>query len=387
MGPPTPAELDAMRVVVRRAMEDGAFGLATALIYPPGSFTSTEELIALARAMAPYGGLYVTHLRSEGDRLLEALDEALRIGREGGVSVEVYHLKAAGRRNWPKAWAALAKIDSARAAGLDAQANMYPYVAAGTGRAACLPPWAASEGTLLDNLRGPDARARVRAAALRERGEWENLCALAGAEDVLILGVAQAETRRWAGRRLAEVAAAQGRRWADAAMDLLLAEGRDIGAIYYLMSEDHVALQLARPWMKFGTDAGGVDPDSARGLVHPRAYGTYPRILGRYVREAGVLGLEDAVRKATSAVALRLSIRDRGVLREGYYADVVVFDPATVADRATFERPHQLSRGVRDVFVNGVGVVRAGRHTGAKPGRVVRGPGYVRPRGAGKRAR
>jgi dihydroorotase/N-acyl-D-amino-acid deacylase len=376
LGEPTPAELDTMRAVVRRAMEDGALGVASALIYPPGNFAGTAELIEIARAMAPYGGVYVTHMRSEADHLLEAIDEAIRIGREGGVPVEIYHLKAAGRRNWPKAALAVAKIDSARAAGLDIQANMYPYTAAGTGLSSCLPPSASADDKLLDNLRDPETRARIRAEAMQQTTDWENLCQLATPDGVLVLDVRKPENQAYAGKRLSEIAAAMGKDWLETAMDLLVSEEHRIFTVYFLMSEDNVSLQLRQPWLKFGSDAGGEDPDSSRGLVHPRAYGTYPRIVGKYVRDEGVLTLEDAVRKATSAVATRLSIQDRGILREGFFADVVVFDPARIADQATFEQPHQLSAGVRDVFVNGVAVVRDGRHTGAKPGRVVRGPGY-----------
>lgn len=373
----TPAELDTMRAVVRNAMEDGAFGLGSALIYPPANYVSTEELIELARAMAPYGGLYITHMRSEADTWLEAIDEALRIGREGGVPVEIFHLKAGGRRNWSKAPAAIAKIDSARAAGQDVQADMYLYIAGGTGLDACLPPWAAADGKLFSNLEDPATRIRIRAEMDREQQEWENLCQLATPEGVLVLGLLRPETKPLAGKRLAEIAAIQGKPWQETIMDLLLAERQRIGTIYFMMTEENVRLQLQQPWIKFGTDAGGVDPDSTTALVHPRTYGNFTRLLGKYVREERVIPLEDAIRKATSAVATRLSIMDRGVLRPGMWADIVVFDPATIADRATFEAPHQLSVGVREVFVNGVAVVRAARPTGAKPGRIVRGPGWT----------
>lgn len=375
-GAASPAELDSMQMVVRNAMEDGAFGVASALIYPPGNYAGTEELIELARAMAPYGGVYITHMRSEADAWLQAIDEALRIGREGGVPVEIYHLKAGGRRNWHKTGPAIAKIDSARAAGQDVQANMYAYIAGGTGLSACLPPWASADGRLIDNLKDPATRARIRAEVDRIQDEWENLCQLATPDGVLVLGLLKAENRVHAGKRLSEIATALNRPWQEAIMDLLISEEQRIGTIYFMMSEENVRTKLRQPWIKFGTDAGGVDPDSARGLTHPRAYGNYPRILGKYVREEAVLTLEEAVRKASSAVATRLSITDRGLIRPGFWADLVVFDPATVGDRATFEQPHQLSVGIRDVFVNGVGVVRNGTHTGAKPGRVVRGPGF-----------
>jgi len=377
-GSPTPAELDTMRAAMRRAMEDGAFGLATSLIYAPGNFATTEELVEMARTIAPYGGVYITHLRSEGDRFLEALDEALRIGREGGVPVEVYHLKAAGERNWPLGARAIAKIDSARAAGQDITADIYPYPAAGTGLTSCLPAWASADDQLFDNLRDPVMRARIRAEMVSEYSDWENFCVLAGPAGVMVRGLRRPENQEWAGRRLSEIADGRDQHWADAAMDLILSEEGRVSTMYFLMSDENVALKMRQPWVSFGTDAGGMDPTTARGLAHPRAYGTYPRILGKYVREEGVITLEEAVRKASSAVATRLGIRDRGLLREGMFADIVVFDPETVTDRSTYEEPHQLSVGIEHVYVNGVAVVRDGEHTGALPGRVVRGPGYGR---------
>lgn len=375
-GEPTAAELDTMQATLVRAMEDGAFGLATGLIYPPGSFSSTEELIQVSRSMAPYGGIYITHLRSEGDHLLEAIDEAIRIGAEAGVPVEIYHLKAAGQRNWPLAESAITNIHAARAAGLDVTANIYPYPAAGTGLTSCLPDWASADGQLYQNLRDPDMRARIRAEMVREFSDWENFCVLAGPEGVMPVGFNRAENSQWIGRRLSEIAEAQDKHWADAAIDLLVSEGQRIFTLYFLMSEENVALQMRQPWVGFGTDAGGRDPATARALTHPRAYGSYPRILGKYVREEEVITLEEAVRKSSSAIANRLGIRDRGLLREGMYADIVVFDPATIRDHATYDEPHQLSVGVEHVFVNGVAVLRDGSHTGAKPGRTVRGPGY-----------
>ncbi len=375
IGKPNAAELDTMRAVVRRAMEDGAFGIGSALIYPPGNYASTDELVEMAKAMSPYGAIYITHMRSEADQLLEAIDEAITIGAKGGVPVEIYHLKAAGVSNWPKGPAAIAKIDSARRAGIDVQADMYPYVAGGTGLSACTPPWASEDGKLIDNLQNPASRAKIKAEMQNAHTEWENLCQLAGAQGVLVLGLNKPENKQYAGKRLSEIATMMNKPWDDAAMDLLISERQRIGTIYFLMSEENVKLNLVQPWMKFGTDAGGVDPDSTRGLTHPRSYGTFPRIIGRYVRDEKVLPLEDAIRKATSAVATRLSIPDRGVLREGFFADIAVFDPNTLIDRSTFEQPHQLSEGVRFVLVNGTMVVRDGKHTGAKPGRALRGPG------------
>jgi dihydroorotase/N-acyl-D-amino-acid deacylase len=375
IGTANAAELDTMRAVVRRAMEDGAFGIGSALIYPPGNYASTDELVEMAKAMSPYGGIYITHMRSEADQLLEAIDEAIAIGSGGHVPVEIYHLKAAGTKNWLKGPLAIAKIDSARRAGVDIQANMYPYVAGGTGLSACTPPWASENGKLIDNLQNPETRAKIKAEMENPHTEWENLCLLAGPENVLLLGITKPENKQYAGKRLSEIASMMSKPWDDAAMDLLISERQRIGTVYFLMSEDNVKLNLAQPWIKFGTDAGGVDPDSARGLTHPRAYGTFTKIMGRYVRDEKVLPLEDAVRKATSAVATRLSIPDRGLLRQGFFADVTVFDPNTIIDHSTFEQPHALSEGVKYVFVNGAMVVRDGRHTGAKPGRVLHGPG------------
>lgn len=376
MGPAGSPERRLMQIAVRQAMEEGAFGVASALIYPPGSFAVTDELISINAAAAPYGGVYVTHLRSEGGQLLEAIDEAIEIGTQAGVPVEIYHLKAAGERNWHKAALAVAKIDSARAAGVDIQANMYPYTAASTGLTACFPPWASANGLLYRNLADPAARLRMRAEMQEAEPEWDNLCDLATPEGTLLLGLARSANRRFSGRTLAEAARALGKDWVDTALDLALDERQEIGAVFFMMSEENVTMQIAQPWMKFGTDAGGLDPDRPNGLAHPRAYGTFTRVLGRYVRELGATSLEDAVRKMTSAVAVRLRIQDRGYLREGHFADVVVFDPVTVADRATYDQPHQLSTGIEHVFVNGVLVFTDGTHTGARPGRALRGPGW-----------
>jgi dihydroorotase/N-acyl-D-amino-acid deacylase len=293
------------------------------------------------------------------------------------VPVEIYHLKAAGTRNWDKAALAIAKIDSARAAGQDVQANMYPYVAGGTGLSACFPPWASADGALMQNLRDEGMRAAIRESIEANEGDWENLCTLAGPEGVMPLGFEREGNKGLAGRRLDEIATMLGTDWIDAAMELVRSEESRVGTVFFLMSEENVALQMRQPWMKFGTDAGGLDPETAEGLAHPRAYGTFARVLGKYVRDEGVMPLEEAIRKMSSAVATRLSIVDRGFVKEGMYADLAIFDPETVADRATFEEPHQLSVGVEYVLVNGVVVVRDGLHTGAMPGRVVRGPGYT----------
>ena len=377
-GSPTAKELETMRQLVRNAMEDGAFGLATALIYPPGNFATTEELVEMAKEMRPYGGIYITHLRSEADNFLKGIDEAIEIGRKAGVPVEIYHLKAGGRRNWHKMPLAIARLHAARAEGLDIGADMYPYIAGATGLVACMPPWASADGRLLKNLADPGMRQKIHDEILNQQTEWENLGYLATPDGVLVLGLEKPENKQYIGKRLSEIAAAQGKDWVDTASDLILSERQGIGTVYFMMTEENLKLQMRQPWIKFGTDAGGADPDNPRRLVHPRSYGTFPPILGKYVREERVMSLEEAVRKMTSAVANRLFIRDRGQLREGFYADVVIFDPNTIGDRSTFNNPHQLSVGIQYVFVNGTAVIKNGKHTGALPGRIVRGPGYVK---------
>ncbi|MDB4881021.1 MAG: D-aminoacylase domain protein [Gemmatimonadetes bacterium] len=377
-GAATPAELDTMRRVVRDAMRGGAFGVASALIYPPGSYASTAELAAMAEAMAPLGGTYVTHIRSEDDELLETMDEALRIGRDAGVPVVIYHLKAAGTRNWHKAAAAVAKIDSARAAGQRVSVTMYPYPASANTLASCIPTWASADGRLLANLRTADVRARIeREMADTARGAAP-LCQIDVPGVIMVVGLTRPELVRYEGWRLDRIAADMRRPWTTAIVDLLLAQEGRVGKITFSMSEANVAMQLRRPWVVIGSDAGAYDPASARGLAHPRAYGTYPRVLGRYVREEGIMSIEEAVRRMTSATASLLGIGDRGRLAVGTFADVVVFDPRTIADRATYEQPHQLAVGVSTVLVNGTAVWRDGAPTGALPGRALRGPGTAR---------
>ena len=376
----TPAERDTVRAMVRRAMDDGALGIASALQYPPDNYNTTEDLIEAARAMASSGGLYITHMRSEGNRLLEAIDEAMRVGREAGVPVEIYHLKASGTENWPKMPRAIAKIDSARAAGLDVQANMYLYVAGANGFSACIPPRYAADGNLLRNLRDPAMRAGIVAGLHTVDPSYDNSCLNAGPDGVMVVGFTKPELLQYEGKRLSEIARLTGKDWAEVIIDFNVAEEARLSEILFLMNEENVRMQIRLPWIKWGTDAGSQDPATAKGMTHPRAYGDYPRLLGKYVRDEQVIPLEEAIAKATSAVATRLSIGDRGVLKEGMKADIVVFDPATIGDRATFETPHQLSVGVQHVLVNGVAVLRDGVHTGATPGQVVRGPGW---RGSG----
>lgn len=376
MGKATAAELAEMKRAMREAMEDGAFGLASALIYPPGSYADTNELIAIAQEIAPYGGVYISHIRSEGERLLEAVEEAIEIGRRAKVPVEIYHLKAVGRENWGKMPAVIDKITAARAQGLDVQANMYPYAASGTGLTACLPDWTAADGKLYENISNPGTRQKILAEMVKPDDTWESRCLQATPEGVLLVGLRKPEHQRFVGKRLSEVAAAWNKPWPETVLDLLTAERQRISTIYFVISEQNVARQLALPWIKVSTDSGASNPEADKAPTHPRGYGTYPRVLGKYVRQDKVMPLEEAIRKMTSAVANRLSLTDRGVLRENILADVVVFDPATIVDKSTFEQPHQLSVGMEHVFVNGVAVWSEGRHTGAKPGRIVRGPGY-----------
>jgi N-acyl-D-amino-acid deacylase len=378
MGDPTPDEMETLRRVVGEALEDGAFGVATALIYPPGSYATDPELIAMCEVIQRYGGVYVTHMRSEADTFLEELTATIDLARQTGVALELYHLKVGGRRNWSKMPTAIEMINAARAEGLDITADMYPYTAGGTGLASALPNWAAADGKLLDNLRDPEMREKIKHELIEPTGGWEPLATLAGPEGVLVCALNNPANREFAGKRLSEIAEARGQHWTDALIDLVLTEDARIPAVYFMMTEDNLPAQLAQPWMKISTDAAGLDPVwAAENVTHPRSYGTYPRVLGKYVREEGVMSLEEAVRKMSSAVADRLGLRERGQLREGWCGDVVIFDPDTIADRATFEDPHQFSVGVRDVWVNGERVLRDGQHTGATPGKPVYGPGRV----------
>jgi len=372
------AALDTMRAVVQNAMRDGAFGISTALIYPPGAYASNEELIELARAMAPLHGTYITHIRSEESGLLRAMDEAIRIGKEGGVPVVMYHFKASGRTNWGLAAPAIARIDSVRAAGQDFKATMYPYPASGNNLSSCIPDWVHAEGKLLENLAKPELRERIRAEMSSTAPGAQVFCQHNPPEAYQIQGFKRPEYLQYQAKRLHEIAHALGKDWMDAIIQLTIDERNILGKISFAMSEENVARMIARPWVVIGSDAGGSDPDTTTAILHPRSYGTFPRVLGRYARTDSVLTLEDAVRKMTWSTAQILGLRDRGMVKEGMFADLVIFDPATVIDNATFEKPHQLSTGIRDVFVNGVAVWRDGKLTGAKPGRALRGPGTER---------
>jgi N-acyl-D-amino-acid deacylase len=375
---PTPVELDTMRALVAAAMEDGAMGLSSGLIYAPASYATTEEVIELARVAGTYGGGYASHIRSEGDRLVEAVNEAIRIGEEGGTWVQIHHLKASGRPNWGKMPQAVAAIEAARARGVDVTADQYPYPASGTGLDAIIPNWAHAGGTdsLLARLADPATRARLRAELTAGGTDWNIGASAGGPQGVMIAGVGVDSLRRYQGMRLNEVAAARGQEVVDALFDVLLADGAGTSAIYFSMSEEDIEYAMRQPWVMVGIDAGARAADSTvTGKPHPRAYGSFPRILCRYVRERGVITLPDAIRRFTALPAARVGLDDRGVIKEGMFADFTIFDPNTVCDRATFEEPVQVSAGIVHVIVNGVPVLRDGTPTGARPGRALRRSG------------
>ena len=375
---PTPAQLDQMRALVRQAMHDGAVGLSTSLQYPPAPYAETPELIALATEAAKLGGIYATHLRNESDEILPALDEAIRIGREARIPVEVWHLKTAGKNNWGRMPEVIAKIDSARNAGVDIAADTYAYPAWFNSLSSFVPPRAHDGGTapLLERLRDPETRRRIRAAMEHDRTGWDNSwLKVPGPEAILIGAVHNPVLRTFQGKRLAEVAKVRGADPIETLLDILVEDGAYTYVAVFGMSEPDVALALEQPWVSINCDSEGAAPEGVLSKTHPhpRAYGTFPRILRKYVREEKRLTLEDAIRKFTSLEAQRMRLGDRGVLKVGMWADVVVFDPATVRDRATFAQPHQLADGMRWVLVNGVPVIAEGKATGARPGKVLRG--------------
>jgi len=379
---PSPAQLAAMQTLVRQAMEDGAVGLSTALQYSPAPYAKTEELIALAGEAGKFGGIYATHMRSEGDSVLAAIDEAVRIGREGQLPVEIWHLKAAGKRNWGRMPELVARIDAARASGVDVSANTYAYTAWFNTFSAFIPPWAHDGGDekLIERLKDPAIRARIRAEMLDPKGDWDNEWQeIPGPEAIQIAVVQNPELVPLQGKRLSEVAALWKEDPIDALCDILIRDGAFTEVAVFGMAEPDVALALKQPWVSVDNDSQGTSPEGLLGTEHPhpRAYGTFPRILRKYVREEHALTLEDAIRKFTALPAQRMRFTDRGVLKEGMAADVVIFDPATIRNLATFEQPNQLSEGMEYVLVNGVAVIAAGKLTGALPGKVLRGPGFV----------
>ena len=375
--PPTPAELDRMRDDVRVAMREGAMGLTTALIYTPAVFSKTDELVALAKVASESGGMYIAHIRSEGDRLLEAIDETIDIARQASIPAEIYHLKASAQSNLGKMTQAIAKIDAARKAGLKITADMYTYTAGSTGLDAAMPPWVQEGGydAWAKRLRDPQVRARLRREMTTPGGSWENLMLGAGGDGTLLVGFKNEALRGYTGKTLGEVAKLRDKSIQDTAMDLVVEDGSRVQVVYFLMSEDNIKQQIQQPWVSFGSDAAFMSAEGVflKTSTHPRAYGNFARLLGKYVRDEHVIPLGEAIRRLTSLPADNLRIKDRGRLAVGQFADVVVFDPKTIADRATYEQPHQYAVGVRDVWVNGTQVLKDGEHTGAKPGRVVRG--------------
>lgn len=378
--PPTPEELDRMRGLVRHAMEEGALGVGSSLIYAPAFYAATDELIELCKVASEYGGMYISHMRSEGAQLLEAIDELIAIAREADLPAEIYHLKAAGRDNWDKMDAAIEKVEAARAAGLRITADMYTYTAGSTGLSASIPPWAHEGGydALVKRLEDPATRERIKREMTTPSDEWENLYLAGGPEGILLVGFRNDELKPLTGKTLAEVAAARGASPEETAIELVIEDGSRVGAVYFMMSEENVRKKVALPWVAFGSDAGSMAPegDFLKSSTHPRAYGNFARLLGRYVRDEEIVSLEDAIRRLTSLPASNLKIERRGSLTPGHFADVVVFDPAKIQDHATYDKPHAYSTGMIHVFVNGEHVLKNGDHTGALPGRVVRGPGW-----------
>ncbi len=379
--PPTIIQLDSMRMLVRQAMEEGALGVGSSLIYPPAFFAKTEELIALCKEASKYGGGYISHMRSEGNNLYQAVEELIKIAKEAKVHGEIYHLKAAGKDNWGKMDSIINRIERARKEGIDIAANMYTYTAGGTGLTASMPPALQDGGfgKLRERLQDSSIRQQTIKDMKSNPSNWENLYYGAGSADKLILvGFTKDSLKKFTGKTLAEVAVIRGKSPEETAMDLIVEDSSRVGTIYFLMDENNVKKQVALPWVSFGSDEGSYSPAGVflKSNPHPRAYGNFARVLGKYCREEKLITLQDAVRKLSKLAADKLKIKKRGELQAGNYADIVIFDPAKIADNATFEKPQQFATGMMDVFVNGIQVLKDGNHTGAKPGRFVKGPGW-----------
>jgi N-acyl-D-amino-acid deacylase len=378
--PPTDEELNRMRALVHGAMREGAVGVSSALVYAPGFYADTAELVALARAAAEYGGLYISHLRSEGNRLLEALEEFLTIAREAKIRAEIYHLKAAGEANWGKLEPVVERVDQARREGLTVTADMYTYTAGATGLNGAMPPWVQEGGfeAWRSRLSNPDVRARVEEEMTTDTDEWENMFLLAGPDNMRLLAFRSDRLRPLTGLTLLEVAKQRGTSPAQTAMDLVVEDGSRVSTAYFTISEENLRRELRLPWVSFCSDSAAPTAEGVfrKWSTHPRAYGSFARLLGRYVREERVLSLEEAIRRLSALPALNLRLGDRGLVEQGYYADLVVFDPDRIEDHATFDEPHRYATGVRDVVVNGKLALRDGEPTGALPGRVARGPGW-----------
>jgi N-acyl-D-amino-acid deacylase len=383
---PTPEEMENMKELTREAMREGAMGLGTSLIYAPAFYASTQELIELSRVVGEYDGMYISHIRSEGNRLVESVEELIEIGREAGVHAEIHHLKAAGLQNWHKLDEVIELVEATRAAGQPVTANMYTYDAAGTSLAAMFPPWSQDGGhsAWIERLRDPETRQRIANEIATPSDDWENFYLMAGGgEGILLLGFRTEELRQYVGMTLAEVAEERGTGEIETAIDLTIEDNNRIAAIWQLMSEENVQRQIQLPWMSFGSDGGtfAAEGDVLNRRMHPRAWGNFARLLGHYVRDLELIPLEEAIHRITGLPASNLGLTNRGLLKTGYHADIVVFNPHTIADHATYEEPHQYATGVSHVFVNGVQVLKDGEHTGEKPGRFVKGPGYYIARG------
>jgi len=381
---PTAEELTSMKQMVKEAMEDGALGVGSSLIYAPAFYSSTEELIELSKVASEYNGLYISHMRSEGNRLLQGIDELITIANEADIRAEIYHLKMSGKENWNKYDEVVKKIDSARTSGLSITTNMYTYIAGATGLDASMPPWVQEGGyeKWAERLQDSKIRSRVLKEMTNPTDEWENLMYSAGTPDnLLLVGFKNDSLRHYTGKTLTQVAKIHGKSPEETAMDLVIADGSRVGTVYFLMSEENIKKQVALPYMSFGSDASSLSPEGVflNSSTHPRAYGNFSRLLGKYVRDEQIISIEEAVRKLTSLPASNLKIKKRGSLSKGYFADLAIFNPETIQDHATFAKPHQLSTGMIHVFVNGEQVLKNGKHTGAMPGRVVRGPGYKKP--------
>jgi N-acyl-D-amino-acid deacylase len=378
---PTPEELERMRGLVRQAMEEGALGVGSALIYTPATFAKTDELIELSKVASSYGGTYISHIRNESNHLPEAIDELIQIARGANIHVEAYHFKAAGRENFGLIDTAIGQIERARAGGVSISADMYTYTASSTGLDAVMPPWVQEGGydEWVKRLKDPVLRKRVAREMVTPTDAWDNGYISTGSPDrILLVGFKNDTLKKYTGKTLADVATIRGKSAPETAMDLVIGDGTRVQCVFFEMSEDNVKKEIALPWVSFGSDGESMAPEGVflKSNTHPRSYGNFARLLGKYVREEHVIPLEEAVRRLTSLPATNLNLKRRGSLKPGTFADVVIFDPNTIVDHATFDQPHQLATGVKDLFVNGVEVVKDGAHTGAKPGRVVRGPGY-----------
>src|SRR5882762_11194921 len=380
---PSPPQLEEMRALVREEMEAGALGIGTSLIYPPAFYAKTDELIELCKVAAKYKGKYISHMRSERNQLLKALDEPIRISREANIPAEVYHIKAAGEKNWGKIENLLSRIESAQKEGLNIRANMYTYTAGGTGLDACFPPWTEDGGypALFKRLRDPATREKIKAEVKIDSDKWENLYLSAGSPDrIILVGFKSEKLKPLTGKSLAEVAKMRGKDPIDTAMDLVAEDESRIGAVYFMMSEENVKKEIAKPWISFGSDEASQAPEPpfTKSNCHPRAYGNFARVLGKYCRDEKILAMTDAIHRLSALPATNLGLNHRGFVQDGMFGDVVVFDPATIADRATFDKPHQYAVGMKHVFVNGVQVLKDGDHTGTKPGRALAGPGKLK---------